>query len=156
MSRLYSNNFWYHTKMYMFWFLYRQFYPWQKKFYISLFKKYSLAAHRGGKRHTAPGERAPKLRAAWTAQTGEGTKCRRNRIRAFVEDPKTGTALNAGPAPYRAAGSLSSVDGESTDTLVRGKPSVAGSPRVLPTHSSICLQSPALPAAGLNWTSEPK
>ena len=29
-------------------------------------------------------------------QAGEGTKCRRNRIRAFVEDPKTGTALSAG------------------------------------------------------------
>ena len=28
--------------------------------------------------------------------------------------------------------------------------------RVLPTHSDICLQSPALPAAGLNCTSEPK
>ena len=56
----------------------------------------------------------------------EDTTRRRNRIRAFVEDPKTGTALNAGPAPYRAAGSLSSVDGESTDTPVQGKPSVAG------------------------------
>ena len=28
--------------------------------------------------------------------------------------------------------------------------------RVLRTHSDICLQRPALPAAGLNWTSEPK
>ena len=27
---------------------------------------------------------------------------------------------------------------------------------VLPTHSDICLQRPALPAAGLNCTSEPK
>ena len=44
----------------------------------------------------------------------------------FCGVPKTGTALNAGPAPYRAAGSQSSVDGESTDTPVRGKPSVAG------------------------------
>ena len=56
----------------------------------------------------------------------EGTKRRRNQIRTFVEYPKTGTALNTGPAPYRAAGSLSSVDGESTDTPIRGKPSVAG------------------------------
>ena len=44
----------------------------------------------------------------------------------FVEDPKTGTELNTGPSQDRAAGSLSSVDGESTDTPVRGKPSVAG------------------------------
>ena len=64
--------------------------------------------------------------AARAAQAGESTKRRCNRILAFVEDPKTGTALNAGPAPYRAAGSLSSVDGESTDTPVPGKPSVAG------------------------------
>ena len=105
---------------------------------------------RGGKRRAAPGERAPKPLAAWTAQAGEGAKRRRNRIRAFVEDPKTGTALNAGPAPYRAAGSLSSVDGESTDTPVRGTPSVTGTRGVLPTHSDICLQRPALPAAGLN------
>ena len=105
---------------------------------------------RGGKRRTTPGERAPKPLAAWAAQAGEGTTRRRNRIRAFVEDTKTGTAINAGPAPYRAAGSLSSVDGESTDTSERGKPSVAGTRRVLPTHSDICLQRPALPPAGLN------
>ena len=104
----------------------------------------------GGKRLAAPGERAPKPLAARAAQAGEGTKRRRNQIRAFVEDPKTGTALNMGPAPYRAAGSLSSVDGESTDTPVRGKPSMAGARRVLPTHSDVCLQRPALPEAGLN------
>ena len=75
---------------------------------------------------------------------------------AFVVYPKTGTAHNAGPAPYRAAGSLSSADGESTDTPVRGKPSEAGTRGVLPTHSDVCLQRPALPAAGLNWSSEPK
>ena len=59
-----------------------------------------------------------------------------------MEDLKAGTAL---ARPYRAAGSLSSVDGESTDTPVRGKPSVAGTRRVLPTHSGICLQRPAFP-----------
>ena len=110
----------------------------------------------GGKWRTASGERAPKPLAAWTAQAREGTKRRYNRIRAFVEYPKTGTAHNAGPAPYKAARSLSSVDGESTDTPVRGKPSVAGTQGVLFTHSDICLQRPALPEAGLNWTSEPK
>ena len=67
-----------------------------------------------------------------------------------MEDPKTGTALNAGPAPYRAAGNLSSVDGESTDTRERGKPSVAGTRGVLYTQSGIRLQRPALPVAGLN------
>ena len=83
------------------------------------------AARRGGKRHAASGEIVPKPLSVSTAQAGEGPKCRRNRIRAFVEYPKTGTALNAGPAPFGAAGSLSSVDGESIHSPVRGKPSVA-------------------------------
>ena len=76
------------------------------------------------KARRARGEGAKPL-AARAAQAGEDTTRRRNRIRALVEDPKTGIALSAGPAPYRAAGSLSSVDGESTDTPVRGKPGVA-------------------------------
>ena len=80
---------------------------------------------RGGKRRAAPGESAPKPLAARAARAGEGTKRRCNRICAFVEYPKSGTALNAGPAPYRAAGSLSRVDRVSTDAPVRGKPSVA-------------------------------
>ena len=105
---------------------------------------------RGGKRRAAPGESAPKPLAVWAAQAREDTKRRRNQIRAFVEDRKTGTTLNAGPAPYRAARTLSSVAGESTDTPVRGKPSVAGMRGVLSTHSDICLQHPALPVAGLN------
>ena len=95
-------------------------------------------------------EKAPKPLAAWTAEAGEGTTHGRNRIRAFVEDPKTGIACKAGPAAYRAAGSLSRVDGESTDTPVRGKPSVAGTRRVLPTHSDICLQRP--PSPQQDWT----
>ena len=115
-----------------------------------------VGAKRRGAGGIAPGESAPKPLAAWTAEAGEDSTRRRNRIRAFVEDPKTGTKLSAGPAPYRAAKSLSSVDGESTDTPVRGKPSVAGTWQVLPTHSYICLQHPALPAAGLNWASKPK
>ena len=72
-------------------------------------------------------------------------KTQAQRIRTFVEDPKTGTALNAGPAPYRAAESLSSVDGESTDTPVRGKLSVAGTWRVLPTHSDYLSAVPCPP-----------
>ena len=52
-----------------------------------------------GKGHAAPEESAAvKLLAAWAAQAGEGTKHRRNQIRAFAEYPKTGTARNAGPA----------------------------------------------------------
>ena len=75
-----------------------------------------------GRGPAAPGESAPvKLLAARAAQAWEGTKCRRNRVRAFVEYRKTGTARNPRLAPYRAAGSLSSVDGESTDTREQGK-----------------------------------
>ena len=36
---------------------------------------------------------------------------------------------------------------ESTHAMSEGKPSVAGTLRVLPTHSYICLQHPSLPAA---------
>ena len=68
----------------------------------------------------------------------------------FCGVPENWNCTDAEPAPYRAAGSLSSADGESTDTPVQGKPSVAGTRRVLPTQSDICLQHPALPAAGLN------
>ena len=53
------------------------------------------------------------------------------------------SAGNSGPAPWRAAGSPSSVDGESTHALSGSKPSVAGTPGVLPTQASeICLQRP--------------
>ena len=62
-----------------------------------------------------PGRVLPlNLLAAWAAQAGEGTKRRRNQVRAFVEYLNTGTARNAGHAPYRAAGSLSRLDGESS------------------------------------------
>ena len=87
--------------------------------------------------------------AARAAEAGEDTTRRFNRTGAFAEDPKTGPALSAGPAPYRAAGSLSSADGESTDTPERAN-------QVWPEHgessphtaTSAC--SAALPAAGLN------
>ena len=101
--------------------------------------------------------RREKVRRIWgegaqasgclSRQAGEDTKRRRNWIHAFVEYPKTGTALNAGPAPYRAAGSLSSADGESTDTPVWGKTSVARTRWVLPT--SVCS---APPSPQLDWT----
>ena len=65
-----------------------------------------------------------------------------------------GSALNSGPAPYRAAWSLSSVDRESRHDMSGGKPSVAGTLWVLPTDASdIRLQCPSLPTARLNkWT----
>ena len=98
-----------------------------------------------GKGRVEPRESAlVKPLAAWAALAGEGTKRRHNRIRAFVEYPKTGTARSAGPAPCRAAGSLSSVDRESTDTRERGKPSVARNTGVLPTHSAVCSAPPSL------------
>ena len=57
-----------------------------------------------------------------------------------------GSPRRAGPAPWSAAWSLSSVDGESTHTRERGKPSVAGTPRVLPTQASDTgLQGPPFP-----------
>ena len=46
----------------------------------------------------------------------EGTKRRRSRVHAFVEHPRAGTARSAGHSPYRAAGRLSSVDGESSSS----------------------------------------
>ena len=76
---------------------------------------------RGQKLRLGPwrGEGAPNLgRVRLTSSCssgGEGTKRRCCRVHAFVEDPKTGTARKAGPAPCRAAGSLSSVDGESSN-----------------------------------------
>ena len=67
-----------------------------------------------------------------------------------VEYLKTGTTLKTGATQYRAVGSQSSIDGESTDTPVWGKPSVAGTQGVLSVHCQICLQCPVLPIAGLN------
>ena len=95
--------------------------------------------------HRTRGEGAHQAPGGLSCSGGEGTKRRPNRVCAFVEYLKTGTAPNSGLAPYRAAWSLSSVDGEST-CRERGKPSVAGTLQVLPTHASdICLQRPSLP-----------
>ena len=60
------------------------------------------------------GECARQAPGCLSRSEGEGTNCRRSRVRALVEHPRAGTARSAGPAPYRAAGSLSSVDGESS------------------------------------------
>ena len=106
----------------------------------------------GGKRRAASGERGRGCPASGCLnRSGRG----RHKMQAqpnprFCGGPKTGTALSAGPSPCRAAGSLSSADGESTDTRERGKPSVARTRRVLPTHSDVCLQPP--PSPQQDWT----
>ena len=114
-----------------------------------------------GRGCTAPGETAPiKLLAAWAAQAWEGTKRRRNRIHTFVEYPKTGTACNAGHAPYRAHGSLSSVDRESTDTPEQGQTQCSQS-MVSATHTQQYLSAAPRPPhsrtklANLNKRSPP-
>ena len=74
---------------------------------------------------------------------GEGTIHRCNQVRAFVEDPKTGTTGNAGPVPYRAAGSMSSIDGESTHPGVgqtQCDQNTANAP-----HTERCLPAAPLP-----------
>ena len=68
----------------------------------------------GDKVHGTRGECARQAPGSLSCSAGEGTKRRPNQVRALVEYPKTGSARHAGPTPYRAAGSLSSVDGEST------------------------------------------
>ena len=111
----------------------------------------------GHKVHRTWGECARQAPGCLSCLGQEGTKRRPNRVCTFVEYLKTGTAHNSGPAPFRAAWSLSSVDGENAHARREwgqtewGQPSVAGTPWVLPTRASdICLQCPSLPAAWLN------
>ena len=74
-------------------------------------RKLRLGPRRGeGAPH--PGECARQAPGCLSCSGREGIKRRHSGVRAFVEHPRAGTARNAGPAPYRAAGSLSSVDGE--------------------------------------------
>ena len=112
----------------------------------SLWQPEPLAAE--GKRAPHPWKVRPSL---WLPEPLRlGTSQNAGATESVALYPKTGTTLNAGPAPYTAARSLRSVDAESTDTPVRGKPSVAGTRGVPSTHSHICLQRPALPVPGLN------
>ena len=111
---------------------------------------------RGGEKvHRTREECACQAPGCLSCLGGEGTKRRPNRVHAFVEYPKTGTASNAGPAPYRAAGSLSSVDGESTHPW-------AGTNPVWPEHCECSPHRPATfvcsapPSLQHEWTSEPK
>ena len=60
------------------------------------------------------GECASQAPGCLGRSRGESTKRRRSRVQAFVEHPTAGTAHSAGHAPYRAARSLGSIDGESS------------------------------------------
>ena len=71
----------------------------------------------GEKARRTRGECARQAPGCLSRSGGEGTKHRRNRVLAFVEYPKSGTARNTGPAPYRAAGSLSGIDGDAPASL---------------------------------------
>ena len=50
-------------------------------------------------------------------------------FRAFLEHPRAGTALSAGHAPYRTAGSLSSVEGKAAPSLPNGTSDLNKGPR---------------------------
>ena len=70
---------------------------------------------RGGqKARRTRGECARQAPDCLSRSGGEDAKSRRSFLfRAFMEHPRAGTAGGAGPAPYRAAGSLSSAEGKS-------------------------------------------
>ena len=69
---------------------------------------------RGGqKARRTGGECARQTPGCLSLSDREGTKRRRSFLfQAFVEHPRAGTARSTGPTPYRAAGSLSSVEGK--------------------------------------------
>ena len=59
------------------------------------------------------GECAQQAPGCLSRSDGEGTKSRRSFLfRAFVEQPRAGTAHSAGHTPYRTARSLSSIEGK--------------------------------------------
>ena len=108
-----------------------------------------------GRVRIAPGESAPvKLLAAWAARTREGTKRRRYRVRALWGARRLEPHAVQGTLHTEQPGAWAVRTGKAQIPVSGGKPSVAGTRRVLPTHSGICLQRPALPTAGLN--SQPK
>ena len=109
----------------------------------------------GEKAHHTRGECAHQAPGFLSCSGREGTKRRPNLVHAFVENPKTETAGNAGPAPYRAAGSLSSVDGKAQTPLCGANP-------VWPEHCECSPHRPGTfvcsgpPSLQHNWTSEPE
>ena len=69
--------------------------------------------HGGQKAWRTWGEYARQAPGCLSRSDGEGTKRRGSFLfRAFVEHPRAGTTCSAGHAPYRTAGSLSSVEGK--------------------------------------------
>ena len=116
-------------------------------------RKLRLGPRRGeGARH--PGRERPA--SSWRPELlgGEGTKRRPNRVRVFVENPNTGTTRHAGPAPWRAAWSLSSVDGEST-RRERGQTVWSEHCRSSP-HRPVTFVCSAPPSPQHDWTREPE
>ena len=66
-----------------------------------------------GKGAPHPGRVHPSSPGCLSHSDGEGTKRRRSFLfRAFAEHPRAGTARSTGHVPYRAAGSLSSLEGK--------------------------------------------
>ena len=76
---------------------------------------------RGGqKARRTRGECACQAPGCLSPSDGEGTKSRGSFLfRAFVEHRRAGTARSAGQAPYRTAGSLSSVEGKAAPSPLR-------------------------------------
>ena len=115
-------------------------------------------------RHMAhpAGESALKFLAAWAARAGRHkTQAQPSmRLCGVPRNPNLsgsglGSARNAGPAPWRAAWSLSSVDGESSHLWTGANP-------VWPEHCECSPHRPvtfvcsAPPSPQHGWTSEPK
>ena len=81
-------------------------------------------------RHTR-GECARQASGCLSRSDREDTKCRCSFLfRAFVEHPRAGTARSAAHAPYRAAGSLSSVEGKAVPAPSRSETELATRIRV--------------------------
>ena len=73
-----------------------------------------------GAPHRPQGECARQAPGCLSRSDGEDAKRRRSFLfRAFVEHPRAGTARSAGHAPYRTAGSLSSVEGKAAPAPTR-------------------------------------
>ena len=119
----------------------------------------SWAAHRRGKRHATPGESARKPLALSRSPRRE--KARRAREEAVQtsgcpgRSPRREKARSTKGEAAQASGHLGCSQRGTKARHTRGEAAktsgcLAGTRRVLPIHSNICLQRPALPAAGLN------
>ena len=107
----------------------------------------------GDKAHLTRKSAPVKLLIPWAALARESTKRRPNRVWAKILNLGglgLGSACNSGPSPYRAAGSLSRVDGESTH-LWEWPEHCECSP-----HTPVTFVCSAPPSPQHKWTSEPK